>query len=256
MPLRNELPERGVSAHRGGAAGGPENTLAAFRCAVALGVHQVEFDVRRTSDGAIVVMHDVSIDRTTNGTGRVRDHTLAELQRLDAGGWHDVRYAGESVPTLDEALAVLPRDVWANVQIKHGEPIAADVAQLLVDSGRLDHAFLACGNSAAREARAVDAQVLVCNLVRQGTRALYVEHAIETGANFLQFHYLRGPPEPDLVERAHDHGVRVNFFCDPGSSGRDLDRLFAAGVDFVLVDDLPLALARARQVGIEPLRRA
>ncbi len=255
MPSRDPLPKRGIAAHRGGAASAPENTVAAFRQAVALGVHQVEFDVRRTADGAIVVMHDCSVDRTTNGKGRIRDHALAELRALDAGGWYGARYAGEPVPTLEEALAVLPRDFWANIQIKAGEPIAAEVARFLVDTGRLDHAFLACGNSAARAARAVDARVLICNLVRQTTRARYVEHAIETGANFLQLHYLRGAAQKELVERAHAHGVRVNFFCPPHPSGRDLDDLFAAGVDFALVDDLPHALERARRIGIEPLRR-
>lgn len=232
------LPARGVSAHRGGARCRPENTLAAFRHAVALGVHQIEFDVRGTADGEIVVIHDATLDRTTDGAGKVCDRTLAELRRLDAAqGWRP-EFAGEPIPTLDEALAVLPSDVWVNVQIKRGEPIARKVAERVVAAGRLDQAFLSCGNQDARVARAVNPRLRVCNLARQRTRAAYVDHAISTGAHFIQFHHLRGPLEPELADRAHAAGVRVNYFCAEEPTPAELEALFAAGVDFVLVDDV------------------
>ncbi|MEO3785796.1 glycerophosphodiester phosphodiesterase family protein [Actinocorallia sp. B10E7] len=86
--------------HRGLSPGHPENTLAAFRNSIALGVDAIEIDLRSTGDGAIVIMHDDTVDRTTDGTGRVRDLTLEQIKALDAGG-------GERVPTYAETLATL-----------------------------------------------------------------------------------------------------------------------------------------------------
>ena len=243
------LPGRGVCAHRGGPRHGPENTLAAFRSAVALGVHQVEFDVRRTADGEIVVIHDASVDRTTNGRGKVCERRFEELRCLDAG-------RGERIPTLSETLGVLPNDVWINIQIKRGEPIAADVVRRVVEADRVEQMFLACGNEAGRVAREVHPALRICNLARQRTRAAYLDHAVAAGSAFIQFHHLRGPIEPELVERAHREGLKVNFFCAPKPSDQELLTLFDAGVDFILVDDLSQGLEVAARAGIAPVPRA
>jgi len=101
-------------AHRGASVAAPENTLAAVRAAAALGADMVEVDVRRTRDGALVLVHDATLARTTDaarvlpsrGPWRVADLTLAELRRLDAGGWHAHVHAGEPVPRLGDALDV------------------------------------------------------------------------------------------------------------------------------------------------------
>ncbi len=246
------LPARGVAAHRGGAAEAPENTLAAFRHAASQGVHQVEFDVRQSADGALVVIHDASVDRTTDGSGRVAETSLASLRALNAGG---TRTPVERIPTLAEALAVLPEDLWINVQVKRGEDIAAEVAEALVAAGRVPQAFVAGGNKAGRSARAVCPELRVCNLARQESRSAYVENAAREGAHFIQFHYLRGPLEPELARRAHAAGMRINFCCAPGVAPSTLEALFAAGVDFVLVDEPQRALEVARGVGIAPLPR-
>ena len=91
--------------------------------------------------------------------------------------------------------------------------------------------------------------------VECGDWLAYVDHAIAMQADFIQFHYLRGPVEPALAERAHRAGLRVNLFCGPGVTAAQLEASFAAGVDFVLVADLPLALRVAQQLGISPVSR-
>jgi glycerophosphoryl diester phosphodiesterase len=93
-----------ISAHRGSSAVAPENTLAALDAAWRAGADVAEIDVQLTRDGHVVLMHDRRVGRTTNGSGLLRDHTLADVRRLDAGAWFDPRFAGERVPTLDEAL--------------------------------------------------------------------------------------------------------------------------------------------------------
>jgi glycerophosphoryl diester phosphodiesterase len=96
-----------LHAHRGGAGLAPENTLAAFRRALELGADVLELDLQVTRDGEVVVFHDETLDRTTDGRGPVRDRTLEELRRLDAGGKFHARFAGERIPTLRDVLALV-----------------------------------------------------------------------------------------------------------------------------------------------------
>lgn len=96
-----------VVAHRGLAPGLPENTPAAFRSAIALGVDAIEIDLRVTADGHVVVMHDDTVDRTTNGYGRVADLTLAQIKALHAGSLAGSAFSAERIPTYREVLEVL-----------------------------------------------------------------------------------------------------------------------------------------------------
>lgn len=113
--------------HRGAAADAPENTLAAFELALSQGADGIEFDVHLSADGVPVVIHDARVDRTTSGTGRVADHSLRALRRLDAGSWFNrrypvrgrSRYAGRKIPVLAEVLGwVHGRKCLAFVEIK------------------------------------------------------------------------------------------------------------------------------------------
>lgn len=108
-----------LGGHRGNADECPENTLTAFRSAIDLGVDVIECDVHRSEDGALPVIHDHLLDRTTDGSGLVRDHTMAELKRFDAGSWKDPRFAGERIPSLDEVLAVARGRVGVAIEIKN-----------------------------------------------------------------------------------------------------------------------------------------
>ena len=108
-----------VIGHRGAAARAPENTLAGLRRAKADGCAWVEFDARLTGDGALVLCHDARIDRTTSGSGPVSAQSLAAIRECEAGSWFDPEFAGERMPTLDEALLLAAElDLGANVEIK------------------------------------------------------------------------------------------------------------------------------------------
>ncbi len=96
-----------VIAHRGFSAEYPENTIAAFKAAVAAKADYIELDVHLSKDGEIVAIHDDKIDCTTNGVGFVNDYTLAQLREFDAGSWFDQKFAGERIPTLLEAIDVV-----------------------------------------------------------------------------------------------------------------------------------------------------
>ena len=96
-----------IFAHRGSKGTHPENTLTSFKEAVRVGSDGIELDVHLTKDGHLVVIHDETVDRTTNGTGEIRNLTLAEIKAMDAGSWFHNKYAGEKIPTLEEVLLLL-----------------------------------------------------------------------------------------------------------------------------------------------------
>jgi glycerophosphoryl diester phosphodiesterase len=119
-----------IIGHRGACGHAPENTLASFRKAHELGVEWVEFDTKLTRDGQVVVFHDDTVDRTTNGEGAIRDFTLKELQELDAGSWFREDFAGEPVPTLAATLELLDElGMAANVEIKPSEGQETETAE-------------------------------------------------------------------------------------------------------------------------------
>jgi len=128
-----------IYAHRGSSGTHPENTLAAFKAAAELNIHGVELDVHLTKDGELVVIHDESINRTSTGEGFVKDLTLAELRAFDYGSWFGDAFAGESIPTLEEVLAIYQdTEHHVNIELKSdvfpyegiGEKVMATIERL------------------------------------------------------------------------------------------------------------------------------
>lgn len=250
-PNQTPMPARGICAHRGASDTHPENTLAAFREAIRLGTHMIEFDVALTKDGHLVLMHDSTVDRTTNGEGPVSELTLAELQTLDAGLWKADQYKNERIPTLDESLQMMPENIWLNVHLKGGADLAEKVTQSIVVNERLHQAFLACGAEAARAATIVDPRIKICNMDRQGNSTQYVNDTIEINADFIQL-FGGDSVDPAHTSRLRDQGVRINFCC--ANESDKVDRLFTAGVEFPLVDRVGAMLRVADQNGIDRLK--
>jgi glycerophosphoryl diester phosphodiesterase len=120
-------------AHRGASRYAPENTLAAFRLAIEHGASAIECDVRRTQDGQLVTIHDLTVDRTTNGQGPVSDYPLEALRRLDAGRWFDTRFVGERIPVLDEVLATIRGRALVHLEIKNGPTFYDGIEDQIVD---------------------------------------------------------------------------------------------------------------------------
>jgi glycerophosphoryl diester phosphodiesterase len=127
-----------VVGHRGAAGLAPENTLVSLRTALDLGTHWVECDVQQTSDGVIMIMHDATLDRTTNGSGSIAATDWATISALDAGSWKGAQFAGERVPRLDEALR-LTGQYGATLCIEVKDPqlypgISENLAQVIRDN--------------------------------------------------------------------------------------------------------------------------
>ena len=141
-----------IIAHRGASAYAPENTIAAFEKAVAMGVTEVETDLHFTKDGQVLLLHDHTLDRTTNGSGRPADYTLSQLKELDAGSWLDQAqnpdfkweedFAGEPLITLAELFARFGRDLNYHIEIKDRAPGIVPAAMEQVQAyGLVDKVF-------------------------------------------------------------------------------------------------------------------
>jgi glycerophosphoryl diester phosphodiesterase len=119
-----------VTAHRGFSGRAPENTLAAFRAAIDAGCDMVELDVHLSRDREVVVIHDDTLERTTNGSGNVADSLFANLGRLDAGRWFAPRFAQERIPALSEVLALVRGRILVNIELKQGKKLPYTPEQL------------------------------------------------------------------------------------------------------------------------------
>ena len=144
-----------VIGHRGNRAFAPENTIASLSEAVALGVDAVEFDLRVSGDGVLVVMHDATLDRTTNGSGTVASHSVSDLRQLDAGA-HFTRDAGRTfpwrgrgatIPTFDEVVESLPREMPCIVELK--TPAATELTKRAILRHAIAHRVIVAGFDAA-----------------------------------------------------------------------------------------------------------
>jgi glycerophosphoryl diester phosphodiesterase len=117
-------------AHRGASAYAPENTISAFRKAIEIGVDCIELDVHICRSGEVIVMHDDTLDRTTNLSGKISEMTLEEIRRADAGAWFDEEFRDEPVPTLEEALEFIGDEAVTVVEVKD-EWIAPQVVEII-----------------------------------------------------------------------------------------------------------------------------
>lgn len=231
--------------HRGTVHLAPENTLAAFRKAIELGVDLVEIDVRETRDGHLIIMHDATVDRTTNGKGRVTDLTLEEIKRLDAGSWFSPKFAGEPVPTLDEALSLMKGRALPDIDFKAGTP--EKLVGTLSRHGLLGKVTLYCGDwDLLRRTLARSRQFLIRPTVPQGLVGLPIlVHEFDppiVNINWREF-------SERLIVEVHLAG-RKAFMNTMGPNDNEFGILQAieAGADYIQSDrpDLLLPMLRAR----------
>lgn len=247
-PDRPRLPP--VIGHRGAAARAPENTLAGFRRAKALGCAWVEFDVRLTADGVPVLCHDPRLDRTTDRTGQVAAQTLAAIRTSDAGSWFAPEFAGERIPTLEAALLLCTGfDLGANVEIKAdrgGEyAIAAAVAMTLGRLGErcprvLVSSFLPSALAAFRALAPQVPRGILFRLIPRGWEAVAVRlGCLVIGADHRRL-------RPRRIKAIRDAGYELAAYTvnDPVRARR----LFDFGVASVFSDmpDIILAASAGR----------
>ena len=226
-------------AHRGASAAAPQNTLAAFRKAIELGADGVELDVQPSADGAVVVIHDFTVDRTTDGTGRVAAKTLAELQSLDAGCKFSPQYAGERIPTLAEVFEAIDGRLLVNIELKDFRSLGGRLEGPVVEVVR-KHAmekrvlFSSFNPFVVRAAKRL-APDIPAGLLYEEDLLIPLRRAWL--APFVP-HEARHPCFPmvteETVEWCHARGLRVNTWTV--NEPAEMRRLIALGVDGIITD--------------------
>lgn len=235
-------------AHRGQRATLPEQTIEAYRAAIALGCEAIECDVQRTRDGRLAMFHDLTLDRTTDGHGPIADIDWTDLQKLDAGSWFDPRFAGLRVPSLEATLELaIEAGVPLCIEIKGTSadaPATAEaVAALLRDRGLLDRMLISSfDHDALRAARDVAPGVFLApeRLPASGRPdpATAVAQATAAGAAVLQHRW------EDLTAEVVDalHAAEVAVWSWPIDSLEAIRHSVAVGVDGIIGDDVALLL--------------
>jgi len=231
--------------HRGAKGEAPENTLAGFAYALALGLKGIELDVRLSADGQLVVMHDDTVDRTTNGVGRVADLTAEQMRGLDARAEHPDWPVPLGVPTLHEVLDAVERarDLALRIEVKRDEParlerVCAILAGVIDEHGIAGRVVVSSFETAALEIMhatapgirrafitAKDASDSIRTAVRLGCASVDLPTTILT---------------PDAVRDAHDRGLTVMGWH--GNSAAEIDELLGCGVDSFTTDRPTAAL--------------
>jgi glycerophosphoryl diester phosphodiesterase len=238
-------------AHRGASGHCPENTRVAFVRAIELGADMIELDCQMTRDGAVVVIHDDTLDRTTSGRGHVRERTLRELKALDAGSWFAARFSGEEILTLEEAIEILRGKAELNLEIKGDDaPGRLEIQCVgIVRSLRFSDStvFSSFAPERMRLVRDLADDARIGVLMDDGTDwQVGLQLAAEVQAEAL--HPARSLASAAAFERAHDHDLEVRVW--PVNRPVDMEALVAIGVDGIFSDypDRLLHLTAARAV--------
>ena len=225
-----------VVCHRGASHHAPENTLASADKAIALGADFVELDVRESADGVLFVMHDRTVDRTTNGSGEIAAMSSAEIAALDAGAWFGPAFAGERVPRLDDFLANLKGRAGAYVELKWCDP--AKVRRTIVDLGMADDVFWYAHKPEMRDAMRAVAPELRHMVTLAIARSPSVAQTV-FGAGLLEMEVdeLRDA----VLDACRALGLGTMAYYE-GTDAAVFRRMAASGVDLVNIDHPDLLL--------------
>ena len=223
-------------AHRGASGNYPENTLIAFQKALEIGVDEIELDLYLTKDNHLIIMHDSTVDRTTDGTGAISELTLAEIKALDAGGVFGEQFRGERVPTWEEALELVQGKVGLNVHLKEGGNPDGDyerkVAKALSDFHMVEDSILTCSDASVGIFADIDSRI-ECRIFRANrTPEEYIRKSVEMGLRTMQPG--RDITTRDFVQKAHAAGRIVHVFY--ADTHKDMRAYIEIGVDGILTN--------------------
>ncbi len=257
-PYFANMPEVLVIAHQGGEKLRPDNTMMAFQHAVELGVDVLEMDVHSTQDGVIVVMHDESVDRTTDGSGLIREMTFAELQTLDAAynwphnnpeGPRPYRGQDVTVPALAEVFEAFP-DMRMNIEIKQAEPsMVQPLCDLLHEYGMEEQVLVVSFHAETTAEFQEKCPGVAVGGTEPDIRTFFILNTLRLGAVFQPTAEAFQVPEYSgglhvvterFVRGAHAHNMEVHVWTV--DEQEDMERLLALGVDGIITNRPDLLL--------------
>ncbi|MDF1508843.1 glycerophosphodiester phosphodiesterase family protein [Robertmurraya sp. DFI.2.37] len=228
-------------AHRGASGYAPENTIAAFDLAVDMKADYIEIDVQRSKDGELVLIHDTTVNRTTNGTGRVGELTLEQLRKLDAGSWFGSEFAGELIPTFDEILDRYRGKIGILVELKAPElypGIEEQVAEALkkrnMDKPKNNKIIIQSFNfESVKKVNELLPRIPIGVLT--SNRADTTVEALQEFSTYADwFNPSYGIVTKEMVEQVHALGMKIGSWTVRTPEAADF--LFEMGVDAIITD--------------------
>lgn len=232
-----------VIAHRGFSGEAPENTMAAFRKAVDVKADMMELDVLLSKDGQVVVIHDETLERTTNGLGRVADYNYEELARLDAGTWFHPRFEGETIPLLRDVLLFAKGKILVNIEIKTEawtpntfEGIASRVVAMVDELGMRDLVIISSFDSRIlKQVRQLDSEIKTATLYDEDSRGELRPLVLVAEDHSNGFNLSKSEVSGSVVESCHSQGIPVSVYTV--NTAEMMDFILGMGVDALFTDN-------------------
>ena len=242
IPNDKFLPYPRLCAHRGFNTTAPENSMPAYGSAVALGADEIEFDIWATKDGVLVSSHDATLERTSNGEGKIYEKTYKELSELDFGAKYSENFRGLKILTFEEILKKFAARVIMNVHVKiwdktEGASMLREITDLIHKYDCEDYIyFMSSNQNALKEVREYAPHLhicLGCGKIRDAIE--FTECAIALGADKLQYYKPDLSPTKEAVDLAHKNGIICNL-CESDEPNEAI-AFFNMGIDTVMTND-------------------
>ncbi|HJS18777.1 MAG TPA: glycerophosphodiester phosphodiesterase family protein [Anaerolineales bacterium] len=243
--LLDSLSQPVLFAHRGASAYAPENTLAAFELALTQQADAIELDVKLSADGQVVVVHDSTVDRTTNGHGKVADLSLAELKALNAGSTFSETYSGEKIPTLEEVFEAVGKRTVINIELTNYSTLRDSLVEtvcMLVKKHKMQERvfFSSFHPSNLSKARGYLPEVPRGLLAQESMRGWWMRSFGFAFGDYQALHPWGEDVSPQQVARVHRLKRRVHVYTI--NLAEEMRTLFRWGVDGIFTDDPQLAV--------------
>lgn len=241
----DQLSKPVIYAHRGSSNYAPENTLVAFELAARQGAQAIELDAMLSADDTVVVIHDATVDRTTDGHGKVGELSLAAIKKLDAGSSFDFAYRGEPIPTLDEVFETMGKRVLINVELKNYstplDSLPARVAEV-VRRHNMEKAvlFSSFNPIALVRIRGLLPECPIGLLALPGRSGAWARSWIGRLIHYQAIHPEARDATPELIQAAHQRDQQVNVWTVDQEA--QIKQLIHLGADGIITNDPPLAL--------------
>jgi glycerophosphoryl diester phosphodiesterase len=225
-----------IIAHRGARGNAPENTLAAFKLGLEHGCEGIELDVHLSADGEILVCHDATLDRTSNGTGRICEHTLAEIQSYDAGLWYGEAYKSERIPTLEEVFDLVPASIMINIEVKdpYEGRMESKLIEFLRERDRLDNVIISSfDHKCVRRIKLTESKAKI-GLLYQTKLLDPLAYSRSFDVDVYSLHPYYQLIDAEDVQAAVAEGLRVYPYT--ANAEQDLLQLASFGVSGIITD--------------------
>jgi glycerophosphoryl diester phosphodiesterase len=242
-----------IIAHRGASAYYPENTMISFEGAINMGADMVELDVQMTADGEVIVFHDETLNRCTNGRGKIADYSLADLKKLDAGSWFDGFFQGEKIPTLEEVLRACKNRIAVNIEIKDSavrNPLEGGIEEkcleLVEKTGISGHVvFSSFSPLALRHIRQIDTKMPIAVLYDRKYYGAKLPSEIVSGLSANAFNCSLRQLNKKWLADLRQHDIPVNVYTV--NDEKNMRRLLDVGVNGIFTNHVDV-LKKIREI--------